>query len=367
MLHDRTPDRPPWALARARLGLPILAVLLGLARPAGAQTDTQRAAARSAAQAGDKAFKEQRYDDAAVYFARAETIMHAPTLLLFLARSQAKLGEYVKARESYIKILREQLAPDAPAAFVAAKQSARDELPQVEQQIATLTLDVPGVPLESLRITIDDEQVSSAIVGVPYPMDPGEHRVDGRALGYEAAEASLKLTAGAARELTLTLTPISAGTAAETRTAQPPPRGGDRAAAAAAGADGSGMLMGGYVSLGVGVVGIGLGTLFAVQHLEAKSAANETWAECLEKSEDGCEDRELERRTHDLDDEAATHGTQAWIAYGVGAAGLATGIALLALRATDSRNGDLRNGDSPSLVRVTPYVTRNGCGVAGQF
>ncbi|HEU5074239.1 MAG TPA: hypothetical protein VFU02_08700, partial [Polyangiaceae bacterium] len=214
MQHDRTRVRHPWRLGLWKFGLRMIAVLLLLTLPARAQTDTERAAARSAALAGDKAFKEQRYQDAAMYFARAEAIMHAPTLLLFLARSQAKLGEYVKARESYIKVLREQLAPDAPAAFIAAKQSASEELPEVDRQIATLTLGVPGVPLESLQITIDGEPVSSAVVGVPYPMDPGEHHVVVRAQDYEAAAARVELAAGATRELTLTLAPIRAARAA---------------------------------------------------------------------------------------------------------------------------------------------------------
>lgn len=346
----------PWVLARPQLGLRALAVALALAVPVGAQTDTQRAAARSAAQAGDKAFKEQRYEDAALYFARAEAIMHAPTLLLFLARSQAKLGQYVKARESYIKILREQLAPDAPAAFVAAKQSADDELPEVAAQIATLTLDVPGVPVERLRISVDEEPVSGAIVGVPYPIDPGDHRLAAHADGYESVEARVSLSAGQAREITLTLT-RAAPAAAST---EPASSASDTDTRADAGGDGSGvngMLIGGYVSLGIGVAGVGLGTLFAVHYVQAQNDANETWAKCLDESDEGCDDPALAQETRDLDDEATAKGTQAWIAYGVGAAGLATGIALLALGSNDGASG----------ARVTPYATANGFGVAGQF
>ncbi|HEY6725858.1 MAG TPA: hypothetical protein VI197_17615 [Polyangiaceae bacterium] len=347
-------------LARSRHGLRVLGLLLALTLPAGAQTDTQRAAARSAAQAGDKAFKEQRYEEAALYFARAEAIMHAPTLLLFLARSQAKLGQYVQARESYIKILREELAPDAPAAFVAAKQSADAELPQVAAQIATLTLDVPGVPVEGLRISIDDEPVTSAVVGVPYPIDPGDHRVAAGADGYEPAATRVGLSAGETREVTLTLHRIAtAHSAAVGQSARSAP-GENDTAARDAGGDGSGvngMRVAGYVSLGVGVVGVGLGTLLAVQFVQARDAANDAWAECLDKSEQGCDDDALEQETLDLDDEASAKGTQAWIAYGVGAAGLATGIALLAL-GSDDGGGE---------ARVTPYATANGFGVVGQF
>lgn len=369
MQQDRTRDRRPWVLACSRHGLRVLGLLLALAMPAAAQTDTQRAAARSAAQAGDKAFKAQRYEEAASYFARAEAIMHAPTLLLFLARSQAKLGQYVQARESYIKILREQLASDAPAAFVAAKQSAADELPEVEAKIATLTLEVPGVPVESLRISIDEEPVSSAVVGVPYPIDPGDHRVTADAEGYESAATRVGLSAGEARKITLKLTRAAAAPAA--RTTPPAQRGSrpndgePRADAGGDEAGGNGMRIAGYVSLGVGVLGVGLGTLLAVQYVDAQDAANDTWAQCLAESDEGCDDTALAQETRDLDDEATAKGTQAWISYGVGAAGLATGIALLALSSNDGGSGG--SEEEASRPSVTPYATAHGFGVVGRF
>lgn len=367
MQRDRTSERRPWAPSSTRLGLPVLLLLLGLTRAAGAQTDAERAAARSTAQAGDKAFKAQRYEEAAMYFARAEAIMHAPTLLLFLARSQAKLGQYVKARESYIKVLREQLAPDAPAAFVAAKRSAGEELPAVERKIATLTLVVPDVPLAKLRVTIDDEPVPSAIVGVPYPIDPGEHHVVVQAEGYASDEARVKLPPGQTRDITLALTRTSKPQASVIGPAKAVPRPSDKDARTDPGSAGdsgsNGMLIGGYVSLGVGAVGIGLGTLFAVHYVQAQNDANEAWSACLAKSQQGCQDEALAQETRDLDHEANVKGSQAWIAYGVGAAGLATGIALLAL----GGGNDSSDSSGTNAARVTPYVTANGFGVTGRF
>ena len=367
MQAGRTLDRPKRALTRAVCCLNVFALTLMLVMPAHAQTDTERAAARSAAQAGDKAFKAQRYEEAAMYFARAEAIMHAPTLLLFLARSQAKLGQYVKARESYIKVVREQLAADAPSAFVAAKQSASVELPAVEAQIATLTLQVPDVPIDSLAVSIDDEQVAGAIVGVPYPIDPGEHRIVAHADGYQSAELELSLEAGQSREVSLQL--VRAAAAPQAPASAPVQRASEPTAATRldSGDEGvNGMAIAGYVGLGVGVAGVGLGTYFAVQFVNTNDAANAAYAECKRVSEanggKGCTDPELERKTGDLDDETAAYGTKAWISYGVGAASLATGIALLALSPRDSANKDQAN-----TARLIPYVTPNSLGVVGQF
>src|SRR6187399_2839785 len=73
-------------------------------------TDRDRAAARSAADAGADAFDQQRYADAVELFGRAEKLVHATPHLLFIARSLVKLGRLVEAHETYLKIQREKLA-----------------------------------------------------------------------------------------------------------------------------------------------------------------------------------------------------------------------------------------------------------------
>src|SRR5262245_47766485 len=81
-----------------------------------AQTDEQRAGARSLATEGATAFKDGRYKDAVDLFTKAESLMHAPPHLLYLARSHVKLGQYVKAREAYLRITKEQLPGNSPQA-----------------------------------------------------------------------------------------------------------------------------------------------------------------------------------------------------------------------------------------------------------
>src|SRR5688500_13346088 len=96
------------------------AVVLSLCIWSGAvygQTDEQRAGARSVATAGVAAFNGGRYKEAVDLLTRAETLMHAPPHLLHLARAYSKLGQYVKAREAYLRIIKEQLAANAPPAF----------------------------------------------------------------------------------------------------------------------------------------------------------------------------------------------------------------------------------------------------------
>ncbi len=140
-----------------------------------AQSDDERAGARSAATEGVAAFNQQHYAEAADLFLRAESLVHSPVQVLFLARSQVKLGQLVKARENYNKIAREHFGADAPDAFRKAQSSAREELAAVEPRIASVTIKLAGATAQQVTVTIDDEKVPNALIGPPRPVDPGKH------------------------------------------------------------------------------------------------------------------------------------------------------------------------------------------------
>src|SRR4051812_34405429 len=105
MVYSRDFRRPGRGIAA------VLTMALGLslvAPSAWAQSDDDRAGARVAATEGVKALNDKRFADAADLFSRAESLVHSPVHLLYLARSQEKLGQLVKARENYTKIIREK-------------------------------------------------------------------------------------------------------------------------------------------------------------------------------------------------------------------------------------------------------------------
>src|SRR5688572_13849493 len=88
--------------------------LLFAALPAAAQTEEEIAGARSAATPGVKAYDAGDYAQAVDLFQRAESLVHAPPHLLYMARGNEKLGHLVTARELYNKIIRETLPASAP-------------------------------------------------------------------------------------------------------------------------------------------------------------------------------------------------------------------------------------------------------------
>ncbi len=108
-------------MRRFVIGIFLVSAVASSAVPARAEpTDADRATARALAREGFEAQKHQQYALAAERFERADALVHAPTLLLGLARAQAGLDRLVEANETYRRILREPTGPGAPAAFAKA-------------------------------------------------------------------------------------------------------------------------------------------------------------------------------------------------------------------------------------------------------
>ena len=158
--------------------------LMAVAPSAWAQTDDDRAGARVAATEGVKASNEKRWADAADLFSRAESLVHSPVHLLYLARAQEKLGRLVKARENYNRIMRERLSADSPEAFRQAQASAQQEAGAIEGRLGAVTLKLEGEK-GTVTVTMDGEKVPPALIGLPLPVDPGSHT-------FQAAGANLK-------------------------------------------------------------------------------------------------------------------------------------------------------------------------------
>jgi len=163
--------------------------------------DAGRTDARAFAEQGDSAFAAGRCDLAIPLWRRADTAFHAPTLMLRVARCQSLLGHVVDASATLRGILAEPLAPDAPEAFAAARESATRELPATLERVAWLRVRVDGPP--SAAPTIELDGLASPVGGTS-PLDPGEHHVFVRVLGA-SYETTVSLTDGERREVTVSV------------------------------------------------------------------------------------------------------------------------------------------------------------------
>lgn len=354
----------------------LAACLLGAASPAFAQSDEQRAGARTLATEGAQAFNEGRFKEAVDLFTKAESLMHAPPHLLFAARAHAKLGQFVRAREAYMKVIKEQLSPNAPQAFRDAQTAAEEERKQVEPHIGRLTIKVEGAEgAKDLVVAVDGQPTSLVLLGVPQPMDPGDHTITATATGFKGAPVTASLKDAGVGAVTLRM---------EVDNSVPPPAAGPAAGAAgpavslapngappsdSAGGGNSGMRIGSYVGFGVGAVGIVLGTVFVMKssaNRKDANAANETLEQIGSTTGGACSvaggtcrgDIPQAQKVADLDDKARSAKTLGVVGYVVGGVGVAAGVTLFVLS---------NKKTEPTAAFVAPYVGLGAVGVRGAF
>jgi hypothetical protein len=339
-----------------------LASSLTVGRTAFAQSDEQRSGARAAATQGAQAFAEKRWADAIDLFTRAESLVHSPVHLLYMGRAYEKLGALVKARESYIKITNEEMPAGAAQPIRAAHADAEKELEAIEPRVPYVSVVVQGGGAKPVTVAMDGVQVPAALIGVPRPVDPGEHRFEAVSEGMDSAVSSIAVREGRSETVVLTLHPAAGGA---------PVVGG--AAVAPAGGQGAGYPppanpppqqdSGGHgispftwVAFGVGAVGIGIGAGFAVSSSNKVDESNKL---CPPNSEgkSTCSASDAPRAA-ELDDQARTAKTISIVGFVAGGVGLATGATLLVLGLTQK---------PAKTAMVTPWVGLGSAGVNGRF
>jgi hypothetical protein len=209
---------------------------------------------------------------------------------------------------------------------------------------------------------MDGIQVPQALLGVPRPIDPGAHKFQAFADGMQSAASTLEVGEGRNETVVLTLQPMPSGTAPAPMPAMqgdaPPPGGPGPTPPEQDSGGANGLRIGGYVALGVGVVGLGLGTLFALQ---AKSKVDDANDICG-GSGDECRitNPSQESQVSSLDDDARSATTLSIVSFVVGGLGAATGITLLVLSSG-------RESDGQAALSVAPYVGPGSAGVTGRF
>lgn len=332
--------RRPWAAWIT------VALLLAPAGSLYAQTPEEKAGARAAAEAGAEAFEAGRYEESIELFQRAESVVHATPHLLFIARAQVKLGRLVEAREAFLSIINDPLPSRANRVLVETRAEAERELDALEPRIPQITVVVQGGSAEGLQVYMDDREVPSGLVGIPRPVNPGQHEFYATAVGSESSRTAITIKEGGQETVMLTLRASSTPRQEPTPTESTP----------ASSSDGlSGRHIAAYSALGVGAVGLGLGTVFFLQASGLSDDADTLFQTCDARTCTEAEQNEI----RSLDDDAASKRTLSFVGFGVGAAGIAAGITLLLL---DS--GEEATTSGPT---VRPWVGFDSAGVFGTF
>lgn len=289
--------------------------------------------AKTADKDGQKLEKQKKWDEAKSAYEKALELDDKPDTRLRLAGVEDKLGNLVEASEQVKKVL------DAKGLSGAVRAKAKKLQKSLEKRTPTLTFDLPKGFSGSVKI--DDQVIPQSELGGPVPANPGTRKISAEAGGMKPYNETVELKEKDKKNLSILLTELpKEETAAEEEgpaEQEKPKKGGGNKTLA-------------YVSLGVGVVGVGVG---AFMGLKAKSTKSEI--------DDKCKNGVCSEGERDLYDTGKTQATISTVGFIVGAVGIGVGTVLLLSGGSGKTEGKL------SARRVTPYVGPRELGVFGNF
>jgi hypothetical protein len=288
-----------------------------------------------------------RYEEAYREFKAAYAAAPSWKILGNLGIAAMKLerdGEAIEAFKKYLAEGGSQLDPDEKA------QVERD-LTTLESGVVRLTLssDPPGALLLDERFPATGNVIqnsygpldASMVIGI----HPGRHRITARLPGRKDAVWEVELSpkqhqshAFKLEDAAGTVAPAAEGASLGTADV---PRG-------------NGLRIGSYIALGVGVVGVGAGTFFALSAKKNYDDGNDLCPSFpCELTSDQAQDRE------DFGEKGDTAKTLSLVSFIVGGVGLGTGVTLFVL--------SNKQQEQPPQARVEPFLGLGSAGVRGSF
>jgi hypothetical protein len=342
------------------LGLMCGATTSLVGRAASAQEQPQAenvAAARSLGLQGIQLADSGDCKGAIEKLSRAESLYHAPSILGRLGECQVLVGQVVLGTENLNRVVREELALNAPKAFRDAKERAKGVLNTALPKIARLTVKVDP-PDAKPQVTVAGTTIPAALIGVERPTDPGTHEVVISAPGYLEQRKTVTLAEGGSQELAVTLEKDPNAAAAEAPPPPPPPAVVVAPAGPPADVAPKKNNTLAYVALGVGGAGLVVGGITGFLALGKKGDL------------EGCKDERCPTSQKDTLDSAKTMATISTVGFAVGFVGVGAGIVLLL---TGSGSSSASSGKSHVAkqewrgVHVEPWLAGDQAGLQGTF
>jgi hypothetical protein len=324
-----------------------MALLLSL--PAAAQADnSDSAAARAHLQSGYALKQGNKCHDAILHFRESIRLDRTLKAIVNLADCEEKVGKLSAAQAHFVE------ARDLASSLHAVEllSVANQRLQALERKMPKLVIKVAQGAPQGTVVTRDGVELGPVSLGMPLPLDPGNHVIIARNEAFER-QYDVTLTEGQTQELEVTPSggkallpraakPLEGSTATATATAEPvPDKPGFGAASNSLATPGSsgwtGRQTGALVLAGFGVVGVGVGTALA---LSAKSDWQSTAGACPNNT---CSDMQ----TQEDGNNARRRANLATVPIAAGAVALAVG-GVVWLTAPKS--------SSATAIRVTPII-----------
>jgi hypothetical protein len=295
---------------------------------------------------------------------RAEALYHAPSILGRLGECQVKVGQIVAGTENLNRVVREELAATAPKAFRDAQTRAKNVLNTALPKIGRLTVKVEPTDAKP-QVTVDGTPIPPALIGVERPTDPGTHEVVIAAPGYLEQRSTVTLAEGGASELSIRLEKDPAAAPPVTPPLPPPPPPPPpplvtTAPPPPAPTDTGGKNHNTLAYVALGVGGAGL------------LVGGITGFLALGKKSDlkGCVDDACPSSQRDTLDSARTMATVSTVGFSVGFVGVGVGVVLL-LTGSSNHAGlaepRLAKREPQRGVAVQPWFGGTSAGLNGTF
>lgn len=266
------------------------------------------AAAESLFQEARKLMDAKRFSEACPKLVASHKLAPAVGTLLNLADCYERAGQLASAWARF----HEAIALAQRLGRADREKTAKDRADKLEPRMIRLTIVSPE---KDVDVKLDGNVLDGAALGTPVPVDPGKHVIDVSAKGKKAFTTTIDVS-DRARSPSVEIPPLDVdpeatkpaarGTSEETH-ASPDVKSGD----------GSGQRLAAFVTMGLGVVGLGVGTVFGLK-------TSSTWAD----AQTHCTGVECDRTGVQLATDAKNAGTISTIAFVAGGALLVGGAAL---------------------------------------
>ena len=297
-----------------------------------------------------------RYDDAYREFKAAYAASPSWKILGNLGIAAMKLerdGEAIEAFSKYLSEGGKEIDREERAQFERDSRTLQAGLVSV-----TLSFDPPAALLTDERVSVSGSPVVNRYGPVAASqtlgLRAGHHRLSVMLEGYEPAVWEFDATPRQQLSHAFTLNRLAPQVAPPLAAQQPAPTAPNVPANGHDSGGGNGLRIASYAALGVGAVGVGLGTVFA---LSAKSK--------YEEANDFCPTfpcnltRVDAARRSDLGDEADSAKTLSIVGFVVGGVGVASGVTLFVL---SGKKGGVSEG-----ATLSPFIAPGSAGVRGSF
>lgn len=291
-------------LRRGLLGLAALLLAVS-ASPASAEPSNGKAIADALFKEGKKLFADGKIPEACRKLEGSYAIDAAPGTLLNLAVCH----EAEKKTATAWSELNEALSQARKANRPDREKIAKEHLAALEPHLARVVAAVPdAVRVPGLEVRLDGVVLAQGAWGTPIPVDPGDHAARVTAPEREPWEGKVSVDAGQTTTINVPALKVPP---------PPPPKAPPPPPPVAA----PWKLPVGVAALGVGAVGLGLGTVFGARALSLGSQAKA-----------GCTSGVCNQAGYDAYRSGSSAATASDVLFAVGVAAAAAGAVLLITR-----------------------------------